>query len=503
MSAIPDTMRSPYEKSDGVTIGWFGKLPSHGDFLQRRVSDSFLRSWDSWLQACIAQSREHLGDGWLPTYLTSPVWRFFLSRGVVGGSTYAGIVLPSVDRVGRYFPLTILAELPADLPVMAVAIHGREWLTKIEELALAALQSNDFDLEQFDAALRASGDCLAQVERHYGVELTDEFPAASRHWRLPMVSVDRVAAALIDPLTSLAGRSLQPLTVWWTEGSERMGSACLLVQGLPATNQFIAMLDGQWESRGWRGEFGDFVHPARSTFDYSIASAAITDTGVVRSTNQDRFLSRPDAGLWVVADGMGGHRAGEYASQLVVDVIASCEPAPNIGAALESCRVGLERVNDDLVRQSMNSADGSRSGSTVVLLAIRQHEWGVLWAGDSRAYLLRDGVVKALTRDHSVAADEQGFDVDAPPPSTGEITRAAGGSEELVLDHNTGQLRAGDRFLLSSDGLHGVISHQRLGALLSANTDADGTVHELLAAAIEAGSRDNITALIVDVVAER
>jgi type VI secretion system protein ImpM len=499
-AAMPESTLIAPRKTQGIPIGWFGKLPSHGDFLQRRVPDNFLRTWDSWLQACVAQSREHLGDAWLSTYLTSPVWRFFLSRGVIGASTFAGIVLPSVDRVGRYFPLTVLAELPADLPVMAVAIHGREWLTKIEGLALNALRSDDFNLDEFDAALRASGDCLTQVEKHYGVELNEEFPGASRHWRLPMVSVDRVAAALIDPLTSLAGRSLQPLTVWWTDGSEQVSAACLLVQGLPATNQFSAMLDGQWESRGWRGEFGDFVRASPAVFDYSIASAAITDTGVVRSTNQDRFLNRAEAGLWVVADGMGGHSRGEYASQLVVDVIASIEPAANISASLEAARIGLERVNDDLVRSAL-STEETRSGSTVVLLSIRQLEWGVLWAGDSRAYLLRDGRVRALTRDHSAAAEDD-FNADAPPLSTGEITRAAGGHEELLLDRSTGQLRPGDRFLLCSDGLHGVVAHRRLCELLIAPTDADATVHELLGAAIEAGSRDNITAVVVDVVAQ-
>src|SRR5687767_4552269 len=118
--------------ASGMSIGWFGKLPSHGDFLQRRVPESFLNKWDAWLQECIAQSRAHLGDAWLDTYLTSPVWRFFLSQGVVGSSSFAGIVLPSVDRVGRYFPLTIFAELPADLSAIAVAIHGREWLKTVE-----------------------------------------------------------------------------------------------------------------------------------------------------------------------------------------------------------------------------------------------------------------------------------------------------------------------------------------------------------------------------------
>ena len=502
--ATPGSMRGATQNpSSAMNIGWFGKLPSHGDFLQRRISEAFLNKWDAWLQECVAQSRERLGDNWLSTYLTSPVWRFFLSQGVIGASSFAGIVLPSVDRVGRYFPLTVVAELPADLSPMAVAIHGREWLKNIEALALHALESEDFSVDDFDAALLESGDSLAQVEQYYGIQLGEAFPSGSRHWRMPMVSADRVAASLIDPLLDMAMKTLQPLSLWWTDGSEEVSAACLLVQALPEPARFSAMLDGEWESAGWQGEFGDLVQASRPEFSYRISSAAVTDTGVFRRTNQDRFLDRADAGLWVVADGMGGHSRGEYASQLIVDVIGSIEPSATISASLEASRMGLDRANDDLVRASLSAQSMERSGSTVVLLTIRQQEWGVLWAGDSRVYLLRDGVLKALTQDHSVdAAARNDFDVSAPPPSTGEITRAVGGHDELALDHNTGQLCPGDRFLLCTDGVHGVVTHQQLRELLTVDADADATVNQLLAASLAAGSRDNVTALIVDIVAE-
>ncbi|MGH8176809.1 MAG: type VI secretion system-associated protein TagF [Steroidobacter sp.] len=482
----------------GATIGWFGKLPSHGDFLQRRASEHFVRVWDSWLQSCVAHSRNQLGADWLQTYLTSPVWRFFLSDGVAGAASYAGVLLPSVDRVGRYFPLTVFAELPAALPPMAVAIHGREWLKEVEALALDALESEDFNIEDFDAALRSSAETLARIEQYYGVDLGEAFPESGRRWRLPMSSTDRMAAALIDPLMHLLGRRLQPLTVWWTDGSERVGASCLLSQSLPDAAQFIAMLDGEWASAGWNGEFGDLRIAAAKEFHYRVSSAAVTDTGSVRAMNQDRVLDRPDAGVWVVADGMGGHSRGEYASQLIVDVLNSTEPAATLSAALESAREGLDRANDDLLRAALRVDGGDRSGSTVVVLCVRQFEWGVLWAGDSRAYLLRNGVLAALTRDHA-ASQEEAFDPTSPQASTGEITRAVGGHDDLVLDRATGHLYPGDRFLLCSDGLHGAVKHHDLAEILSKVQDASAAVAELLAQAISGGSRDNISALVVDV----
>jgi len=487
----------------GANIGWFGKLPSHGDFLHRRVSEAFVNAWDPWLQQCMASSREHLGQDWLQTYLTSPVWRFFLSGGVIGASSYAGILLPSVDRVGRYFPLTVLAELPADLPPMAVAIHAREWFKTIEGLALHALQSEDFVLEDFDAAIQESAATLAGVEQYYGIDLGEAFPAGADHWRLPMASVDRVPAALIDPLLAIATRELQPLSLWWTDGSEYLGASCLLVRSLPDSARFTAMLDGEWNAAGWAGESGDVEVVPAAQFSYRIESAAVTDTGPVRSMNQDRFLEQPESGLWVAADGMGGHSRGEYASQLVVDVIASLEPAATVSASLQAARVALSRANGDLIRLALGAGESQRSGSTAVVLAIRQQEWGVLWAGDSRVYLLRDGVLRVLTRDHAAGSETMDeFDDTNPTPSTGELTRAVGGHEELMPDRALGQLLPADRFLLCSDGLHGAVNHAQLREILQREHEPRQAVTTLLEAAIDAGTRDNVTAVVVDIVPE-
>src|SRR3954465_3512054 len=89
-------------------VGFYGKLPSHGDFLKRRVSDGFVSVWDAWLQESLATSKAALGDAWLDVYLTSPAWRFICGPGACGPAVVAGVMVPSVDRVGRCFPLTLV-----------------------------------------------------------------------------------------------------------------------------------------------------------------------------------------------------------------------------------------------------------------------------------------------------------------------------------------------------------------------------------------------------------
>ena len=104
-----------------MQVGFYGKLPSHGDFLRRRVSDAFVDAWDAWLRECLAASRTALGTRWLDVYLTSPAWRFVCAAGACGPAPVIGLVAPSVDQVGRYFPLTLVAELPADVSLVTAA----------------------------------------------------------------------------------------------------------------------------------------------------------------------------------------------------------------------------------------------------------------------------------------------------------------------------------------------------------------------------------------------
>jgi type VI secretion system protein ImpM len=151
--------------TDSEVTGWYGKLPSLGDFASRRLAPSFIEPWDDWLAAGLAAWREQSPDGWLDAYLASPSWRFVLMPGclpgtpggVAGdGSAWAGVLMPSVDRVGRYFPLTLVRRL-AGLPADPQQLDGLlRWLHRLDDLALDVLH-DDWTVEQLEAELPRLG----------------------------------------------------------------------------------------------------------------------------------------------------------------------------------------------------------------------------------------------------------------------------------------------------------------------------------------------------------
>ena len=130
--------------------GFYGKLPTKGDFLTRRLPREFIDGWDGWLQAGMNDSRQVLGDAWLQIYLTSPLWRFVLPSGVFSASGWAGVLMPSMDKVGRYFPMTIAAELKAPISPVLVASNCNAWYEAVENRLLDALDDDTLDMDKFD-----------------------------------------------------------------------------------------------------------------------------------------------------------------------------------------------------------------------------------------------------------------------------------------------------------------------------------------------------------------
>ncbi|HNA05068.1 MAG TPA: type VI secretion system-associated protein TagF, partial [Rhodocyclaceae bacterium] len=139
------------DRHEGVP-GWYGKIASLGDFASRRLSPDFISRWDGWLQQVMSASRGHLGEAWLNAYLTSPVWRFILFPGVCGESSWVGVFMPSVDKVGRYFPITVACETPAFATTEREFNALADWLDRIESLALSTLDRTR-SAQQFDDAL--------------------------------------------------------------------------------------------------------------------------------------------------------------------------------------------------------------------------------------------------------------------------------------------------------------------------------------------------------------
>ncbi len=486
-----------------ASVGFFGKLPSHGDFIERRISGQFRDTWDAWLQRCIAESQRALGTSWLDCYLTGPIWRFFLSDGLAGDPCFAGVLLPSVDRVGRYFPFTVVVELPTEISPLQFAVRAESWFREVERLSTDALQSQEFDLTAFDEALMASASKLAGLDR-LGSEPV--FPGTSLQWRWPIRSAKELAGGLGPLLFVGAERALRPLTLWWTDGSDHVQPSALLVQGLPRPASFAALLAGNWGDGEWDGRLE--AEPQQDLLTapvaYRIASAAATDAGAVRTENQDAFALNDTSRVWAVADGMGGHSRGDVASQMVVDALNAIEPTPTLNSAMDAVGVALDRVNSDLRRSALQVSDADKSGSTVVALVIRGSQWGVSWAGDSRAYLYRNGELVQLTRDHSAdevgQGDDAGFLV-ALISTSGAITRAVGGDDDLQLDHVADTVAVGDRFLLCSDGLYRALDVTSIVSCLILAT-AEEVSRALIEAARAASPDDNVTAVIVDVLAE-
>ena len=234
---------------------------------------------------------------------------------------------------------------------------------------------------------------------------------------------------------------------------------------------------------------------------------AVTHPGTVRDHNEDVYVNRPDLGLWAVADGAGGHDAGEVASGLIATALDSIPPELSAEETLTQVRMRMAATHAALRERAARKGHGMIA-STVVVLIARHGHFACLWAGDSRAYLLRDGALARVTRDHSLVQElvDGGQITDAEAehhPHANVITRAVGAESDMVeLDKVTDRLVDGDRFLLCSDGLSKELSDAEMLEILRTH-DLAPAAARLVDAALVRKARDNVTAVVLEIVAER
>ena len=248
-----------------------------------------------------------------------------------------------------------------------------------------------------------------------------------------------------------------------------------------------------------------------------LAAAGVSHPGKQRPENEDAFGSFVENRLFIVADGMGGHNAGEVAAAMSIDTVegffTSFHRDPRqvwpygvdraLSLAANLLRVGIKVANDK-IREAAN-ADRSRArmGATIVAMAVGERQIAIAHAGDSRAYRLRDGEFKKLTRDHSIAEEMRA----ARPEMTDEelagfahrnvVMRSLGSKDELEPDVYVNKVQSGDLYMLCTDGLWGSVRDAKMATILNSTTDIEAACQLLVDAANEAGGPDNITVLLV------
>jgi len=233
--------------------------------------------------------------------------------------------------------------------------------------------------------------------------------------------------------------------------------------------------------------------------------AGRTDVGVVRSGNEDNYLMVPDRAVFIVADGMGGHAAGEVASEMAVKIIAQelgdVRDLDDV-AASSRIREAIREANAAIFDRTLTEHDKRGMGTTATTLVLMGPRYLIGQVGDSRAYMLRDERLYQLTKDHSYVQEQVDAGYLTPEdarthPYSNVITRCVGANEDVIPDTYLGTLRAGDLFLLASDGLTGMIDDPRLHQILQSSPDPTALADALVAEANRMGGLDNITVIIV------
>ncbi len=231
------------------------------------------------------------------------------------------------------------------------------------------------------------------------------------------------------------------------------------------------------------------------------ASAAGTDIGTVRKINEDSIMSRPDAGLWAIADGMGGYEAGNVASNMIIKSLEALAIEQHLNDAVDAIEDCILDVNSRILEYADVVLEGRTLGSTVVSFLIKDQVGVCMWAGDSRLYRYRNQELEQLSRDHSRIEEllQQGVlkpeDAKSHPDSN-VITRAVGVSGDFRLDMNVFKVHVGDTFLLCSDGLYNAVDQEHINHDLK-NYVPEEAVQRLITTAIENNATDNVSVIVI------
>lgn len=453
-----------------MTIGFYGTLPTECNIVTHALPEQFVTTWQTWLIQSLSQSKSQLGTAWLDSYLTTPIWRFALSAGVCDDNAWVGILMPSVDCDGLYFPLTLAVNVDANYAITHSLTLADHWFEQLEAMALTVLEEN-ISLPQFI-------DLLASLPK-FSVK-NQQYTVTNTQASIQVYHAEPVTEAFVELTADLLNTHLQHYSLWHRARTELEVAALLVYQNLPDKQEFVNFLSKPSEKKE------DCTEPLDTWLSW-----AASDTGNRRSYNEDALLNKPEARLWAIADGMGGHKAGDVASQAIINALQYLPIHSTLALRINEIKQCLQRVNAELQAYAQREYHQQIVGSTVVILASEMPQAAVLWAGDSRLYRLRDNTLSQLTADHSMYKESSNSMV---------LTKAVGATEHITLDYKLFDVQANDLFLLCSDGLDKELDQAEIRHTMQSCLPKD-IAKTLIDKTLERGARDNVSVVVVQYLA--
>ena len=219
-----------------VDLGFYGKLPVYGDFIQKRLPTDFINPWHEWLQSGMVACREKDPDGWMSFYLNCPAWSFVLSAGTCGEQAVAGVTIPSVDRVGRYFNFTMASILPPDTAPAIFAGTYSKWFDGLEDLALSVLEQ-EMDQDGIEDLINTSSAELCMIPTFQST-----FSASAEHARVLSGESAGVTELVSQMLHKLVDSEYERYGLWWHKGSSQVSAQLVSCAGMPAADVYLGLM---------------------------------------------------------------------------------------------------------------------------------------------------------------------------------------------------------------------------------------------------------------------
>lgn len=224
------------ETDSMIDLGFYGKLPTYGDFIQKRLPTDFINPWHEWLQSGMVAVREKDPDGWMTFYLNCPAWSFVLSAGICGEQAVAGVTIPSVDRVGRYFNFTMASILPPETSPAIFAGTYANWLDDLEDLALSVLEQ-EMDQDAIENLINNSAAELCMIPT-----LQTTYSVNEGHTRVVAEDSAGVTELAPDLLHRLIEKEQQQYGLWWHRGSSQVSAQLISCTGMPSADVYLGLM---------------------------------------------------------------------------------------------------------------------------------------------------------------------------------------------------------------------------------------------------------------------